>query len=254
MGGLSLKLYEYEMQQLASLPEEQSGKILYALVCSELGQPLPEFDAIETVVFNLIKAQTNRAKDLSEKRSNAGKQNGANSDKDTSNESKPETKNNKDTSNGDTNTITITSTNTTTSTSTGETANDAGASTPPASGKSAVKRHKHGEYGWVLLSDDEYGRLIKDCGEDMTAYYIRYVDESAQKTKNKNGWKDWNLTVRNAIRDKWGGYNAQAPPSIKGGIDPALLTQQQELERQAKEQWESLSDEEKQRAKEEATW
>lgn len=68
-----------------------------------------------------------------------------------------------------------------------------------------VLRHKYGEYGWVRLSIDEYNRLVKEYGESVVAHYIAVVDERAQMTGNKNKWKDWNLTVRNAIKGKWGG-------------------------------------------------
>ncbi|MCL2815983.1 MAG: DUF6291 domain-containing protein [Oscillospiraceae bacterium] len=74
-----------------------------------------------------------------------------------------------------------------------------------------ITRHKYGEYGWVTLSDDERERLIRDYGEDIVAYYVKYVDEAAQGTKNKNKWRDWNLVIRKAIRDKWGTYK---PPDI----------------------------------------
>lgn len=59
-------------------------------------------------------------------------------------------------------------------------------------------------YGWVKLTDAEYERLCRDLGEAEATYWIRLVDELAQSTYNKNGWKDWNLTVRRAAREKWG--------------------------------------------------
>jgi hypothetical protein len=73
MAGLSIKLYEEEMRQLITLPAEQGGKILFALICAELDNALPELTAMEKVVFNLIKGQTERARELSEKRSQARK-------------------------------------------------------------------------------------------------------------------------------------------------------------------------------------
>lgn len=59
-------------------------------------------------------------------------------------------------------------------------------------------------YGWVKLTDAEYERLCRDLGEAEATYWIRLVDEMAQSTYNKNGWKDWDLTVRRAAREKWG--------------------------------------------------
>ena len=64
--------------------------------------------------------------------------------------------------------------------------------------------HKRGEYGWVKLTDKQYEKLLKDLGQEELDRCIRYVDESAQKTHNKNGWTDWNLVIRNCSRDRWG--------------------------------------------------
>ena len=64
--------------------------------------------------------------------------------------------------------------------------------------------HKYGEFGWVKLTDKQYEKLLQDLGEKELRRCIRYVDESAQSTQNKNGWKDWNLTIRKCSRDRWG--------------------------------------------------
>ena len=87
----------------------------------------------------------------------------------------------------------------------------------PPPDETKPERHKHGEYGWVRLTDDEYQRLITDHGEKNVLHYIAVVDEKAQQTGNKNRWKDWNLTVRNAIRNCWGGPRGspQAPDERK---------------------------------------
>ena len=63
--------------------------------------------------------------------------------------------------------------------------------------------HKYGEYGWVLLTDDQYNKLVADIGEHNAKLCIAYVDESAQGTSNKNKWKDWNLVVRKCYRESW---------------------------------------------------
>lgn len=64
--------------------------------------------------------------------------------------------------------------------------------------------HVRGEYGWVKLTDDQYSKLLQELGQEELDRCIRYVDESAQSTGNKNKWKDWNLTVRKCHRDGWG--------------------------------------------------
>lgn len=64
--------------------------------------------------------------------------------------------------------------------------------------------HKYGEFGWVKLTDKQYEKLLQDLGEKELRRCIRYVDESAQATHNRNGWTDWNLTIRKCSRDRWG--------------------------------------------------
>ena len=64
--------------------------------------------------------------------------------------------------------------------------------------------HKYGQYGWVQLTDDQYNKLVADIGEQNAKRCIAYVDESAQGTTNRNGWKDWNLVVRKCHREGWG--------------------------------------------------
>lgn len=77
------------------------------------------------------------------------------------------------------------------------------ASAAPAK-RPAPPKKARAPYGWVKLTDAEYERLCRDLGRDEATYWIQTVDEMAQSTYNKNGWKDWNLTVRRAAREKWG--------------------------------------------------
>ena len=66
------------------------------------------------------------------------------------------------------------------------------------------KSHARGQYGWVKLTDTQYAKLLDDLGQEELDRCIRYVDESAQQTGNKNKWKDWNLTIRKCHRNGWG--------------------------------------------------
>lgn len=91
-----------------------------------------------------------------------------------------------------------------------------GADVPPsrkAKAKSKEPTHKCGEFGRVLLTDAQYQKLIDSFGEEETKRSIAYVDESAQRTHNKNGWKDWYLTVRKCAREGWGRNARQATPA-----------------------------------------
>lgn len=62
----------------------------------------------------------------------------------------------------------------------------------------------YGRYGWVKLTRMEYVRLCGELGEDEVNRCICYLDERAQFTGNKNGWKDWEVLVRRCSRDRWG--------------------------------------------------
>jgi flagellar biosynthesis GTPase FlhF len=79
----------------------------------------------------------------------------------------------------------------------------------PALRSAQPVRHKHGKYGWVLLTDEQYDRLVGEYGLAKVDAAVAYIDESAQQTGNKNKWKDWNLTVRKCIREGWGQRKAQ---------------------------------------------
>ena len=98
--------------------------------------------------------------------------------------------------------------NSTVQESTGDNRESGAVAFAPASPEDSAQKplaKKFGEYGWVKLTDAEYNRLINDHSEPVVSKYIQVVDELAQQTGNKNKWRDWNLTVRKAIRDSWGG-------------------------------------------------
>lgn len=95
---------------------------------------------------------------------------------------------------------------------------------PPIEGPPRVAKKKYGQYGWVRLTPEEYSRLLEDLGEAELRRCIEYVDESAQKSGNKNRWKDWNLVIRNCHRDGWGlrqkGTSKQVYSSYAGNEAP----------------------------------
>ena len=94
--------------------------------------------------------------------------------------------------------------------------------TPCGSGRAHAKdkpqKSKYGEYGWVRLTQEEYDRLLCDLGETELSRCIRYVDESAQSTGNKNKWSDWNLVLRKCSRDRWGISAYQRPEQGKKAV------------------------------------
>ena len=74
----------------------------------------------------------------------------------------------------------------------------------PAPSKPKKVYHKYGEYGWVKLTDEEKAKLESEMGAAELERCIRYVDESAEGTKNKNGWRSWIAVLRKCHREQWG--------------------------------------------------
>ena len=73
--------------------------------------------------------------------------------------------------------------------------------------KEKEEKHKHGTYGWIKLTDEQYKRLCNEFKKDYIDFVIERLDEYVQSNGNKNKYKDWNLVVRKAIRDKWSCLN-----------------------------------------------
>lgn len=64
--------------------------------------------------------------------------------------------------------------------------------------KSKPVRHKYGEYNHVLLTDEQYSKLINDYSETTVKEYIRKVDEYCQQYGKS--YNDYNLTIRKWLR------------------------------------------------------
>lgn len=55
-------------------------------------------------------------------------------------------------------------------------------------------RHKYGEYKHVLLTDQQYKKLLEEYGNSITDRSIKIVDEYCQRTGKH--YKDYNLVLR----------------------------------------------------------
>lgn len=75
--------------------------------------------------------------------------------------------------------------------------------------RTSAPKHKYGEYQHVLLTDDQYEKLVKDYGEDLVKAGIKMVDEQVQLKGTK--YKDHNLAIR-----KWGIDAAREPKAPPG--------------------------------------
>lgn len=84
----------------------------------------------------------------------------------------------------------------------------------------SVHRKSYGEHGRVKLSQEEHDRLVRDYGQAEAERCIAYVDELAQSTNNRPGWKDWNLVVRRCHRDGWGSKGGNAGKNSQDSGNP----------------------------------
>ena len=79
--------------------------------------------------------------------------------------------------------------------------------------KTSSKKHKYGEFNHVLLTDDQYRKLVEDYGEAAVLEGIRNVDEYCQE--HGKTYKDYNLTLR-----KWGIKTPKLKKPTVPKIDP----------------------------------
>ena len=86
--------------------------------------------------------------------------------------------------------------------------NGAGMETQYSIGKDSIGnnnsgKHLYGEYKWIALTDSQMEKLIEEFGQARIDFIITKLDEYLQGNGNKNKYKDFNLVIRRAIRDKW---------------------------------------------------
>lgn len=211
---VAVTLYETEIGVLLSLPEEQRGRILTAILCDTTGQELPQMDASDNAIFTLVNAQVKRAAELSSKRKQSAKSRWqSQATDDNSNEQAeygstiPMQDNNADVqtnangmqndTSGDTcmdlhnaNPCTITNTNTITSTVT-ETnmvaahtnSSESKSPKPKKAAKAAPDKKNYADF--VTLTEEEYNKLVEQYGEEATQWCIQKLDNYKGSTGKK---------------------------------------------------------------------
>lgn len=86
-------------------------------------------------------------------------------------------------------------------------------------------KHKHGEYGHVLLTDEEFDRLAADFGQGERDFQIQMMDEYAEL--NRKNYDNWNLAIRKAKREGW--FDRQ-----RGAVKPFTGNKQTQERKEAK--------------------
>ena len=212
----SLKLYEKEIRILLSIPEENRTSIFAALLAVSVGEQPPQLNPLETAIYELIKGQTDRAREVSEKRSQSGK---LGNDK-RWNENAGIANDRKSIANDRTYTITSTITNTNTSTK------DQKIKRPRAreDKKSNPTPEKVIFADFVSMTNDEYSSLVAKLGEPRAKRCIEILDnyKGANGKKYASDYRailNWVVARLEEDEQKGGGANA-----IKGGTGNAPAT------------------------------
>ncbi|MBE6156956.1 MAG: hypothetical protein E7161_04370 [Firmicutes bacterium] len=65
------------------------------------------------------------------------------------------------------------------------------------------EKRKYGTFKRVVLTDDEYARLVSDYGEEFVINQIVLLDEYIESNNNKNKYTNFNLVLRKSIREQW---------------------------------------------------
>lgn len=65
------------------------------------------------------------------------------------------------------------------------------------------EKRKYGTFKRVVLTDDEYARLVSDYGEEFVINQIALLDEYIESNNNKNKYTNFNLVLHKSIREQW---------------------------------------------------
>ncbi|MFD2704195.1 Lin1244/Lin1753 domain-containing protein [Salibacterium lacus] len=117
-------------------------------------------------------------------------------------------------------------------------ADDGGAIAQDGKGKESKGKESKRKYrDYVYLTDTEYGRLVKDYGEELTNKKIRDLDDYI--AMKKPGYKDHNRAIRNFIRrDQEDGV---LPKDLKEQKTDKPKTEKEVLENRYREVQEELN-------------
>lgn len=99
--------------------------------------------------------------------------------------------------------------------------------TPKASDKTA--KHRHGEYGHVLLTVKQFDKLVSDYGESKTQDAIKFLDEYIEmkgyKAKNHNlAMRKWVFDAVERDKKKNAGYSSRDFNKQESQLDYLLVS------------------------------
>lgn len=188
---------------LANLPEEQAGILIKAICAKQTGAEYEITDPVVSAMFSMIESQldkdTAKYNETCRNRSDAGRK--GNEKRWTESQTVANVADNESEYESDTE-------------NESENEHPTGAKKKSASARPA--RHKHGQFGHVLLTDDQFDALVAKHGSTETENAIRAVDEYCEQSGK---------TYRNyaLVMEKWGYHSAteraRSGTTKPGGFD-----------------------------------
>ena len=76
-----------------------------------------------------------------------------------------------------------------------------------------------GTYQWIKLTQEQYDKLVSEYNKYYIDGMITALDEYVQSNNNKNKYKDFNLVLRKAIREKWFNIDSKPSPYTINGVN-----------------------------------
>ena len=221
----SFILYHEYQEHFNLLTDEELGKFMRVIFDYEINGTLPDnLPPMQKMAFSFIKKDLDDNREKYNVKIEANKANGSKG-------GRPKTESDGNPENPDEPKKAVSVSDTVSDTvsdfSNGDIARADAQPAPKKTDKPVKQYHRHGQYGWIKLTDDELSKLCKDYGETAITHYIEYIDEYAQTTKNKNGYSDWNLVIRKAIREKWG----EPKPQARASPEQNYYTEEERQER-----------------------
>lgn len=195
MARKSFSVHADYFDELLNLTNEQRGVLLKSLIDWAMDKETKCSDPICAMLFRLMTAQIERISQVNSANGSKGGRPPKTDKSEISEEKriKPTVTNTVTLSVPDTNTI-INADAPTTTTGIGDL-------------QPINKQIKQDKYGNVVLTEDEYNKLLSDFGESTVENYIAVVDEWANNRSKIAKNTNWEKTVRKAIAEQWGNSN-----------------------------------------------
>ena len=192
----SFVMYEQWSQMIAKLPDEQALQLARAICCHKEGIDYEISDPVIAIYFDSVKEQMDSDDQKYREKCERLSQNSSKADleenKSGSKENKSGSKENK--SGGDNDNENDNVSPSEIKRESRESGKRSSTSRPP--------RHKHGEYGHVMLTEEQYASLVSSHGQDETDKAITCVDEYCEQTGK--AYKNYKIVL-----EKWGYKSAK---------------------------------------------